>query len=117
MNRELAAYQRLLVIAYHRYLEADQALASRLSAMRAFFPPDSMPYRGTIGAPGSRVRRLYEDRDRALLRLHAAREKFNAAKARLDRRHPRATEVLFLAVRIDQPVNVHSKVTRCDHPK
>lgn len=101
MNRELAAYQRLLVFAYRRYLEADHALASRLSDMRTFFPPDSMPYRGTIGAPGSRIRRLYEDRDRALQRLHAARAKFNAARARLDQRHAGPTEVLFLTVRIN----------------
>lgn len=101
MHRELAAYQRLLVIAYRRYLEADRALASRLSDMRAVFPPHSVPYRGTIGAPGSPIRRLYEDRDHALLRLHAAREKFNAARARIHRRPARSTKILFLTIHND----------------
>lgn len=101
MHRELAAYQRLLIIAYRRYLEAEHALASSLSDMRAFFPPDCMPYRGTIGAPGSPIRRLHEDRDRALLRLNAAREEFNAARARLDQRNVRPATVLFLTVRVE----------------
>ncbi len=101
MHRELAAYQRLLAIAYRRYLDADRALASRLNYMRAVFPPDSMPYCGTIGAPGSPVRRLHEDRDRALLMLHAAREKFNAARARTHLRHARSTKMLFLTIRND----------------
>ncbi len=106
MHRELAAYRRFLAIAYRQYLEADQALASRLGDMRAFFPADCMPYRGTIGAPGSPVRRLYENRDRALMRLSAARKEFNAAKARLDQRHLHRTKVLFLTARIEKAASV-----------
>jgi hypothetical protein len=101
MHRELAAYQRLLITSYRRYLEAEHALSSGLSDMRALFPPDCTPYRGTIGAPGSRVRRLYEYRDRALLRLHTAREEFKAARARSDQRHVRPPKALFLTVRVE----------------
>ncbi|KPQ05710.1 MAG: hypothetical protein HLUCCA12_13870 [Rhodobacteraceae bacterium HLUCCA12] len=103
MHRELAAYQRLLIITYRRYLEADRALASRLDALRAVFPPDRKPHRGTIGAPDSPIRRLCENRDRALLRLHAARAEFEAARARIAQRHARPTNVLFL--RVHSPVS------------
>ncbi|WP_372611594.1 hypothetical protein [Aquicoccus sp.] len=105
MHRELAAYQRLLIVAYRRYLEADHALASKLDDMRAVFPPERIPYRGTIGAPGSPVRRLYEDRDRALLSLHSAREKLDAARARICQRQARPTKILFLTARFDQPAS------------
>lgn len=101
MQEELAAYHRLLVIAYRRYLDADLVLALATNDMRTFFPADRMTYRGTIGAPGSRVRRLHEERDRALLRLQSSYEKSRAAKARVEQRQSSRTETLFLTLRIE----------------
>lgn len=99
MQRDLAAHRRLLDLTYRRYVDADRALAVALQEMRIYFPANRMPYRGTIGAPGSRVRHLHEERERALLRLHAASEKFKAAKMRLDQRNNRSADVLLLTVR------------------
>lgn len=96
MNRELTAYQRLLLIAYERYLETDLRLAQAMNDMRGFFPVNRMPYRDTIGAPGSRVRRLHDDRDRALLRLQSAYEKFKAAKTRAERRTRHQAETYLI---------------------
>ena len=66
MHRDLEAYHRVLAAAYRRYLEADRALVSKMREMRAVFPPGSVPRRGTLGAPGSPIRRLREERDQAL---------------------------------------------------
>lgn len=101
MQEELAAYHRLLLIAYRRYVDADLELALAVSDMRNFFPADRMPHRGTIGAPDSPIRQLHEKRDRALLRLQSSYEKFRAARARVGRRQASRTETLFLALRID----------------
>lgn len=103
MRGNLAAYHRLLEFACHRYDAADRALALALRDMRAAFPPDSMPHCGTIGAPGSAVRRLRDRREQALLRLHAARAKFIAARARMHRQQARRPDILLLTMHIDQP--------------
>ena len=79
----LETHHRFVAVAYRRYLDADQMLVLALNDLREVFPANRMPYRGTIGAPGSRIRRLYEDRDRALCRLQASFEEFKAAKARM----------------------------------
>lgn len=101
MNRELAAHFRLLAAAYARYLAAERRLARADSEFRAFFPANRAPRRGTIGAPRSPVRRLHDERDRALLRLQASYETFRVAKARVERRQSKRFETLLLTFRID----------------
>jgi len=103
MHRSLAAYHRLLEIACHRYDAADRALALTLRDMRAAFPPDSRPHPGTIGSRGSALRRRHDQREEALLRLDAAREKFIAARARMHRPRARRPDILLLAMQIDRP--------------
>lgn len=100
MNKDLAAYHRLLGVAYRRYLDADLVLALAMDDMRSCFPANRVPYRDTIGAPGSRIRRLHEDRDRALFRLQSSYKKFRAAKARIEQRHSRRRETLFVTLQI-----------------
>lgn len=101
MLEELAAYHRLLTVAYRRYLIADLMLSHAKDDMRRFFPADRMPYRNTIGTPYSRVRRLHEDRDRALLQLQSSYEEFRVARARAAQKQSRRTETMFLAMRIE----------------
>ena len=96
MHGDFAATRRLLVVTYRRYLEADRALVRALSEMRAYFPPDRMPWRHTIGAPGSPIRRLHADRDRALLRLQAAHDALMATRAAIAPVPPRRGTVLLL---------------------
>ena len=79
---ELAHRRRVLARALHVYFEADLAWASAARAARTWFPAGARPQARPIGDPGSRVRRLHEGRERALLRLCAAREKFETARKR-----------------------------------
>jgi hypothetical protein len=95
MQQELTAYHRLLVVSYRRYLDADLTLTLARDEMRTFFPAGSMPPRGAIGAPGSRMRRLHEDRDRALLRLQSSYEKLRAARARVAQRNADRPEAIL----------------------
>lgn len=100
MNDEILSYYRLLSQSYARYLRADALLAMARDDMRSVFPPDRLPYRGTIGDRGSRVRRLHEDREAALLRLQSALDKYRRAKQRAAARHAPMTEVRLLSVRV-----------------
>lgn len=86
MHEELAAHHRLLAAAYRRYVDADLRLVAALNEMQSFFPVDRVPHRGSVGAPRSPIRRLQEERDRALLRLQSARAKLKTAKARVHER-------------------------------
>ena len=101
MHGELAAYHRLLAVAYRQYLDADLKLARALNKIQTCFPANRRPYRGTIGAPGSPFRQLHEERKRALLRLQSSYEVFRAAKARSDQRRSRRRQTLFLTLRVD----------------
>lgn len=102
MQAELVTRRRALLVIYRRWLDADRALALALRDARTVFPSASRPPRWTIGAPGSPVRRLHEQRERALLQLQAARLKLAVAKARLDARRGGGT-ILLLPMRPDAP--------------
>jgi hypothetical protein len=83
MHEHLDVQRRVLIMAYRRYLAADQALqTARIGALRWF--PEA-PQRGTtlIGDPGSSIRRLNDQRDRALARLTLARQELEAAHRRM----------------------------------
>ncbi|GAB4258436.1 MAG: hypothetical protein Kow0013_00250 [Pararhodobacter sp.] len=98
MRDDLAAYHRLVSVTYHRYLEADRSLAEALDAMRQVFPADVMPYRGTLGAPRSRIRRLRDERDRALGRLETSLAQLRAARSRRPPRAEAETPLRLLTV-------------------
>lgn len=80
MQTRFEARRRILIAAYRRYLAADRALQSARGAARVWCP--ETPVRGValIGDPGSRVRRLYERRERALARLTIARSALDDAR-------------------------------------
>ena len=94
MHRQLEAHRRVMIIAYRRYITADRALETARSTARSWFP--EAPTRGTalIGNPGSRIRHLYERRDRALARLELARQALDEAQDRI-RKHRRRTVYLI----------------------
>jgi len=83
MLAELAGRRRLLAVTYRRYLDAERAWTMLIRETRSWFPEESRPSRASIGNPGSRVRRAYERRERAMLQLYAARVKLEEAKRRL----------------------------------
>lgn len=97
MQAELATRRRMLAVTYRRYLEADRDLTLALRETRRWFPASSPPYRWTIGDPGSRVRRLYDRRERAVAQLVAARAKLETAKRRLAARDAAHVPRLLIA--------------------
>lgn len=74
MEKELLSYRRALTKAYRRYLDAEASLYTAQQTARSFFPPNSRPQVPPIGQPGSRIRRLYDRRERALARLVLVRQ-------------------------------------------
>jgi hypothetical protein len=97
VHRELVGHRRLLAKTYRRYVDADLRLMATLNEMKSFFPVDRLPYRGTVGAPKSPIRRLREDRDQALLRFQSAYVKFKTAKARVHQKDASRQVMLLLS--------------------
>ncbi|MCP4818958.1 MAG: hypothetical protein GY883_07205 [Shimia sp.] len=86
MHPDLKNRHRLFLQASQSYLKADLAWRHSLRRARALMPGEMSRKISSYGAPGSSVRRLYEDRDKALERLQVARLKYAVARARLARR-------------------------------
>lgn len=86
MHPDLATRRRVLLVNYRRYLEADQAWNVATREMKTWFPTASQPRPLAIGNPGSPIRRLYEQRERAMLQLEAARLKLEVARKLLAER-------------------------------
>lgn len=82
MNTDLLTRRRALLVTYRRYLAADRAWALALREMKTWFPAASRPGASAIGNPGSPIRRLFEQRERALLQFETARLKLEVAKQR-----------------------------------
>ncbi len=87
---ELQIRRRAVAMAYRRYLEADYAWNSSTQSAMSWFHAARQAHVAIIGNPGSKVRRLYRQRERAMLQLETARLKLNAAKTRLLKRHRHA---------------------------
>lgn len=98
MHADLETRHRVLLLVYRRYLAADRAWSLAPREVKAWFPSDNQPNPFTIGDPGSRIRRLYDNRDRAMLQLHAARLKLRLARRRIAERNRKTqmTRALFL---------------------
>lgn len=89
MHEHLEVQRRVLIVAYRRYLVADQALQVARAAALSWFP--EAPPRSTmlIGDPGSRIRRLYDRREQALALLDLARQELEEAQRRMRQRRVR----------------------------
>ncbi|MDT8325919.1 MAG: hypothetical protein RQ750_00840 [Roseovarius sp.] len=82
MHKDLLTRRRVLLVTYRRYLDADRAWTVALREVKTWFPAASRPGVSTIGNPGSPMRRLFEQRERALLQFETARLKLEAARRR-----------------------------------
>jgi len=83
MNSYLRTRQRMLVRAFDAYMAADRKLKLAEGDAARFFPGGTPKSVWMIGTPGSRIRRLYETRDRALDRVLTARVKLHMAQRRM----------------------------------
>lgn len=86
MHADLKVRRRVLQLTFQRYLDADRALTLAVREARLWFPSQRRPTVTSLGNPGSRVRRLHEQRDKALCQLEVARLKLDFAKERLKQR-------------------------------
>ena len=86
MDRRLEGYRRVLFVAYQRYLAADRALQIAQAGALRWFPNARTRGTALIGNPGSRIRLLYERRDRAIARLQLSREALERAEAQFRNR-------------------------------
>jgi hypothetical protein len=98
----LATRRRVLQVTYQRYLEAERAWNEATSEMKAWFPTANQPSCLMIGSPGSPIRRLYQQRERAVRQLEVARLKLEVARQRLVGQHQisDAPHILFLCTPI-----------------
>lgn len=83
MHPYLEIRRRMLDKAVRRYALADAAWRQGLEQAALLVPGAIGRGHAMIGNPGSRVRRLYDERDRALQRLAAARLKLHEARGRI----------------------------------
>lgn len=88
MHAELATRRRVLLVIYQRYATAEHAWSVAQQETKAWFP-QAHHSPAIIGDPGSAIRRLYDQRLRAILQLEVARLKLQVARQRLERRSGR----------------------------
>lgn len=86
MHPYLNTRRRVLFRAARSYDTADTAWKAGLREASALVPETIGRSRWMIGNPGSRIRRLYDDREKALQRLAVAHLKLKIAQDRLARR-------------------------------
>lgn len=96
MNAHLRSRRRALQIVYRRYLRADSEWIEACAALKLWFPETRDPKTALIGNPGSRIRRLHDRRERAILQLNTAVQKLNVARRRLDHRRSVQPEIVLL---------------------
>ncbi len=96
MHADLATRRRVLLLIYQRYTAAEQAWSVAQRETKTWFP-QSHHSPAIIGDPGSPIRHLYNQRERAILQLEVARLKLQVARKRLERREQDyGTDPLFL---------------------
>ncbi len=104
MHTDLETRRRVLIVMYERYLEADRGWNLALHEMKTWFPPENQPNSSRIGNPGSQIRRLYEQRKRAMLQLEAAQLKLDVARQRLAHKRPTQNSAPLLCITYTGPV-------------
>lgn len=93
MHPYLRKRRTMLVRASTIYHQADTEWRAGLRAAEALVPGIRGRGYWSIGNPGSRIRRLYDRRERALQRLAVAMLKMKVARERLRRRKAEETRV------------------------
>lgn len=99
MHADLETRRRVLMLTYQRYLDADRAWRIALDDLKHWFPANSRPGPSAIGTPGSRIRRLHDQREHALRQMEVARRKLDVARRRLTARslNIRARQILLVS--------------------
>lgn len=97
MHGYVGIHRRTVLQAYHRFLAADRSLQEARSAALVWTSERPPQKAMLMGNTGSRVRRLYERRDRALERLTLLRKALIQEKKR--KRQMFRQSVLFLEMR------------------
>jgi hypothetical protein len=88
---DLQTRRRAIALAYRRYVVADDAWNRSTRRALSWFPDERQAHVAIIGNPGSNVRRLYQQREKAMLQLETARLKLEVAKSRLMKRRRQMT--------------------------
>jgi shikimate kinase len=89
MHPDLEFRRLVLNKTYRRYLAAEEVWLEASREVLTWFPKQDRRTAVTVGNPGSRIRKIYEQRDRALNNLAVARLNLEEAKRRIaDARHP-----------------------------
>ncbi|WP_347312031.1 hypothetical protein [Defluviimonas sp. SAOS-178_SWC] len=98
MHPDLDVQRRVLVKSYRLYLDADRNWTIAIKEAQSWFPADRRSGAMLVGEPHSRMRQLYEKRERALQRMLLAREKLKNARRRLghERQPDRVSTRIFL---------------------
>jgi len=98
MHRDIETNRRVLLLAYRRFLEVDRAWDMALREVNSWFPSAGKVGLSILGNPGSPIRRLHDQRDRAIRQLEAAYQKLEVAKIRLAARRQKtqAKQILFI---------------------
>ena len=99
MHKDLLTRRRILLVTYRRYLKADRAWDMALRDVKTWLPSRTQPTSLILGNPGSKVRKTYEQRERALMQLEAARLKLETARKRMAVRRQKAqiSRIILLA--------------------
>ena len=98
MHSDLATRRRVLFLIYQRYIAAERAWTDAQREIKAWYPTNTETRVAIIGNPGSAIRRLYEQRERAILQLEVARGKLEVARQRLEtrRQEPQTLYIAFV---------------------
>ena len=80
-------HRRMVLLAYHRFLMADRSFQEAQSDAFTWFPGSASRKKMLMGDPGSRVRGLFERRNRALARLRLVRQALRDERKRSQKRH------------------------------
>lgn len=80
---DLQTRRRAVLLAYRRYLDADYAWSSTTERAYRWFPGERKAGIALLGNPGSDVRRLYRQREKAIQVLEISRQKLKVAQERL----------------------------------
>ena len=98
MHPNLHVRRRVIIKASQGYTRADQAWHDALVQAAVFVPDVAGKGYWQIGNPGSRIRRFYDERERALQRLQVARLKLQTARdrSRMQDRHAGSAPVFFI---------------------
>jgi hypothetical protein len=101
MHTDIATRRRVLLLTYQRYLAADRTWNIALRDLNAWFPLAGKRGLSVLGNPGSPIRRIHDQRDRAMRQLEAARKKLEVAKRRMVERHQKTHAKRILCITYD----------------